>query len=65
MGGSANGSLRLGGSAKGIVRIPVATAMEEVLKSREFRSGARKKSDGRIAPPGRSNSGGGSEGDKP
>jgi hypothetical protein len=51
--------------AKGIVRIPVATAMEEVLKSREFRSGARKKSDGRIAPPGRSNSGRGSGGDKP
>jgi len=51
--------------AKGIVRIPVATAMEEVLKSREFRAGARQKSDGRIAPPGRSNSGRGSGGDKP
>ena len=51
--------------AKGVVRIPVATAMEEVLKSREFRSGSLKKSDGRIAPPGRSNSGRGSEGDKP
>ena len=50
---------------KGIVRIPVATAMEEVLKSREFRSDARKKSDGRIAPPGRSNSGRGLGGDKP
>ena len=50
---------------QGIVRIPVGTAMEEVLKSREFRSGARQKSDGRIAPPGRSNSGRGSEGDNP
>ena len=51
--------------AKGIVRIPVETAMEEVLKSREFRSGARQKSDGRIARPGRSNSGRRIGGDKP
>lgn len=50
---------------KGIVRIPVAAAMEEVLKSRKFRSDARDKSDGRIAPPERSNSGRGSGRDKP
>ena len=51
--------------AKGVVGIPVATAMEEILKSREFRSGARQKSEGRIAPPGRSNSGHRIGGDKP
>lgn len=51
--------------AKGVVRIPVATAMEEVLKSREFRSVPLKQSDGRIASPGRSNSGRGSGGDTP
>jgi hypothetical protein len=51
--------------AKGIVRIPIRAAMEELLKSREFRSGAREKSAGRIAPPGRSNSGRGSGGENP
>lgn len=50
---------------KEIVRIPVATAMEEVLKSREFRSEARTKSNGPGVPPGRSNSGRGSKGGKP
>jgi hypothetical protein len=50
---------------KEIVSIPVATAMEEVLKSKEFRSGQGKTSAGRIAPPGRTNSGRGWGGEPP
>jgi hypothetical protein len=47
---------------KGVARIPVSTAMEQVLRSKEFRPSDKKKSDGRIAPPGRSNSGRGPSG---
>jgi hypothetical protein len=50
---------------KGVARIPVQLAMEEVLRSKEFRPTDKKKSDGRIAPPGRSNSGRGPVGGKP
>ena len=43
---------------RGIARIPVAAAMEEVLKSKEFRPPDKgKKSDGRPTMPARSNSG--------
>lgn len=43
---------------KGIVHIPVENAMEDVLKSKEFRSdGNKKKGDGRLSLPTRSNSG--------
>ena len=42
---------------KGIVHVPLDAAMDEVLKSGEFRSEKGKKSDGRIALPSRSNSG--------
>jgi hypothetical protein len=43
---------------KGIVHIPVEKAMEDVLQSKEFRTANnQKKGDGRLALPGRSNSG--------
>lgn len=43
---------------KGIVHIPIDRAMEEVLKSKEFRTEKnQKKSDGRLALPSRSSSG--------
>ncbi|HTU23668.1 MAG TPA: hypothetical protein VMG10_36865 [Gemmataceae bacterium] len=43
---------------KGIVHVPIEKAMEEVLKSKEFRTGDKqKKSVGRLALPSRSNSG--------
>jgi hypothetical protein len=48
-----------------VAHIPVAVAMEEVLQSKAFRPSEKKKSDGRIAPPARSNSGRGTEGGKP
>jgi hypothetical protein len=48
----------------GIARIPVAAAMEEVLKSKEFRPPDKgKKSDGRPMMPTRSNSGRGRGGE--
>ncbi len=50
---------------KGVARIPVAAAMEEVLKSKEFRPPAKKKSTDRLSPPTRSNSGRGMGGHKP
>lgn len=43
---------------KGIVHVPIEQAMEEVLKSKEFRSrDGKKKGDGRLTLPTRSNSG--------
>lgn len=43
---------------KGIVHVPIEKAMEDVLQWKEFRTeGKQKKSDGRLALPGRSNSG--------
>jgi hypothetical protein len=49
---------------RGIARIPVAAAMEEVLKSKEFRPPDKgKQSDGRLTMPARSNSGRGRGGE--
>jgi hypothetical protein len=48
---------------KGVARIPVRMAMEEVLRSKEFRPSEKQKGDGRFAPPGRSNSGRGPAGE--
>jgi hypothetical protein len=50
---------------KEIARIPIALAMAEVLKSKEFRSDNTTKGAGRTALPVRSNSGRGSAGDRP
>jgi hypothetical protein len=50
---------------KDVVRIPVAAAMEEVLKSKAFRPADKKKGDGSLTPPTRSNSGRGMGGRKP
>ncbi|HWG43990.1 MAG TPA: hypothetical protein VN688_14525 [Gemmataceae bacterium] len=49
---------------KGVARIPVAVAMEEVLQSAKFRPSDKKKTS-RLTPPTRSNSGRGREKGKP
>lgn len=49
---------------KGIVHIPIERAMQEVLDSKEFAKGERKKSAGHRLLPTRSNSGRGARGDQ-